>query len=326
MCARPQLSKRMQDPPTWCSKMTKQDRNYRDLGDTTNYGPELLKPIKRGNTRRVPMFLLISGPQKGRPVSLPEGRWTLGRGPGSDYSIHGRGISRVHLVLKVAADGTVTATDSGSTNGMLVNAEKVSNHVFSPGDILQIGPDVALKFELIPSCELDLQLRLYDQSTVDSLTGLYNRAYLLNSLRQSLAFSHRHHSPLCLLLIDIDHFKRINDTHGHSVGDSILAQFGKILTDALRTEDECARIGGEEFALLLRGLEPDQALEAADRIRVIIANHSFQHEDFLLGCTVSIGAAMAPIDQHLEPSALLRMVDKNLYKAKHRGRNCTVFG
>ncbi len=306
--------------------MTKLDRNYRDLGDTTNYGPDLLKPIKRGNTRRVPMFLLISGPQKGRPMSLPEGRWTLGRGPDSDYSIHGRGISRVHLELLADADGTVKASDSGSTNGMMINAEKVSDHVFSPGDVLQIGPDVALKFELLPSCELDLQLRLYDQSIVDSLTGLYNRAYLLNSLRQSLAFAHRHQSPLCLLLLDIDHFKRINDTHGHSVGDSILAEFGKVLTDALRTEDECARIGGEEFALILRGLDSAQALEAADRIRVIIASHSFQYEDYRLGCTASIGGAMAPNDQHLEPSDMLRMVDANLYKAKHRGRNCTVFG
>jgi len=304
--------------------MTKQDRSYRRLGETTKFGRESIKPLRRGDTRPQPMFLLIKGPQKGRPLPLPEGHWTLGRGAESDFSVHGRGISRIHLQLESRPDKTVIARDAMSTNGMQVNGKQVRDHEFKPGDILQIGPEVALKFALLPACELDLQVRLYSQSIFDDLTGLYNRRYFIAALRQALASALRHHKPLCLLLVDIDRFKQVNDTHGHTAGDNILTQFADLLAGTLREEDLCARIGGEEFAVMLGDMEQGGCLETAERIRTLIAGHPFTYGELQITCTASFGGAMAPKNKKLTPGQLLKLADANLYQAKHRGRNCTV--
>ena len=255
--------------------MTKRNRSYRKLSDTTRYGAKNIKPVERADTTPVPLFLLIKGPQKGRPLPIPEGHWTIGRGSESDISVQGRGISRIHLQLESAPDGSVKATDCNSTNGMLVNGNWVREHHFSAGDILQLGPEVACKFTLLPACELDMQLHLYDQSILDDLTGLYNRRYLIDTLRRSISAAFRRRKPLCLVVVDIDRFKQINDTHGHGIGDKILAQFAALLDETLRTEDVCARIGGEEFALILGDLDLQGCRDAVERIRVLIASHPF---------------------------------------------------
>ncbi len=304
--------------------MTKQNRNYRSLGETTEFGKKRSKPIQQGDTSLVPMFLLVSGPQKGRPLPFPEGRWTIGRGSESDFSVHGRGISRTHLKLKSGPDNRVTVKDSQSTNGSLVNGKHIDKHVLKDGDLVQIGPEVTMKFTLMPASELELQIHLYNQSIIDELTGLYNRRHLINTLIQAIASAYRHRRPLGLLLVDLDHFKQVNDKHGHATGDSVLVQCAGLLKNALREEDDCARIGGEEFALILRDMDHDKCMDAAERIRNLIAEHSFEIEGVKLNCTTSIGGAMAPQDRKQTPEEMLQVADANLYKAKHRGRNCSV--
>ena len=158
----------------------------------------------------------------------------------------------------------------------------------------------------------------------DELTGLYNRRYLLERLTQEIQRARRYRSPLSLLMLDVDHFKRINDTHGHIVGDTVLAAIAAELQRALRATDIPARYGGEELCIVLPETQLDGAYLLAERLRHQIAALTFTNtggQTFLVTC--SIGAAMLP-DRAADSRAFLALADGALYQAKAHGRNCVV--
>ena len=143
----------------------------------------------------------------------------------------------------------------------------------------------------------------------------------LRRATEELARGHRHGQPLHLALIDLDHFKLINDQFGHPVGDALLKHVSRQLQMQLRESDLLARIGGEEFAILLPGTEADQALELMRRLQGQIRAYPLELHDTLLPITFSVGiTGLQPQDQ--DPSDLLKRVDRMLYRAKHQGRNC----
>jgi diguanylate cyclase (GGDEF)-like protein len=156
-------------------------------------------------------------------------------------------------------------------------------------------------------------------ATVDALTGLRNRRWLDEAFARQLARASRSNQPLSVLMIDIDHFKRVNDKCGHTVGDAILRRVAHTLAAGLRPQDLLARYGGEEFAVLLPGIETVQAIAVADRLR-----HGIQAAadgPKLPEITVSVGVASARRDE--TAVALLKRADEALYRAKQSGRNCT---
>ncbi|RAP56385.1 GGDEF domain-containing protein [Oleiagrimonas sp. MCCC 1A03011] len=168
---------------------------------------------------------------------------------------------------------------------------------------------------------LKLQETLRIQSIRDPLTGLFNRRYLEVSLSRELLRSRRHERSLALMMLDMDHFKRFNDTHGHDAGDELLLQFSALLRDAIRAEDIACRYGGEEFVLILPETDRESALKRAEEIRLAVAAMKVKHQGKLLGnLTVSIGLAMQPPTGG-EPEALLHAADQALYQAKRAGRN-----
>lgn len=168
---------------------------------------------------------------------------------------------------------------------------------------------------------LQLQERLRIQSIREPLTGLFNRRYLEESLARELARCERRGLPLAVMMLDVDHFKRFNDTHGHPGGDALLAGFGKLLQGLSRQEDIACRYGGEEFTLILPETGPQAALERAEQIRQAVEGLCIRHlgKD-LPTVTVSIGLAFAPEDAS-DPESLVRLADSALYRAKSRGRN-----
>lgn len=168
---------------------------------------------------------------------------------------------------------------------------------------------------------LELQERLRIQSIREPLTGLFNRRYLEESLARELARCARRGLPLALMMLDLDHFKRFNDTHGHPGGDALLAGFGRLLQQLSRQEDIACRYGGEEFTLILPESTPQAAAERAEQIRAAVEAMRVPHlgKD-LPPVTVSIGLACFPHDGQ-EPEALLRSADQALYRAKAQGRN-----
>ena len=296
----------------------------RARGDTTAFNVSAIQAAKRREDEQAPMFLVCRGLQKGRPVQVLEGAWTIGRGPLCDVSLQGRGLSRTHLRVENTPEKGVVVADAASTNGVFVNGERIVQRALREGDVVQLGPETVLRFNYALASDLDLRVRQYEHSIVDDLTGVHNRRYLMHSMDHEMAFAARHGQPLCLMLLDADHFKAINDHLGHQAGDAVIKQLAERVADALRDEDVFARIGGEEFAILSRGGHVANAAEAAERIRAVVEARPFTWQDESIPCTISIGGTMLRPKETLDASALLRRADDNLYRAKDGGRNRVI--
>ena len=171
---------------------------------------------------------------------------------------------------------------------------------------------------------LNLRSRLEHQSVCDGVTGLFNRHFMEIALERELRRADRQHTPVALLMLDVDHFKKFNDDFGHQAGDSILQQVGEILKHTVRGEDVVCRYGGEEFVAILPDLSFESALERAQQLRRMASEaRPHFHGEKLRGVTVSIGVAMYP--QHADSAeTLVRAADRALYEAKHQGRNRVV--
>ena len=157
-------------------------------------------------------------------------------------------------------------------------------------------------------------------SITDDLTGIYNSRYFLNRLQDEIERANRYGHPLSLLILDLDNFKKYNDTHGHVVGDEVLAKTGEILLKSLRKTDSAYRYGGEEFAVILPETGGNQAVHFAERIRKGFEKHAFLiRQDGSLSVTASIGVAQ--YKQREEISAFIKRADENMYTAKKQGKN-----
>ncbi len=191
--------------------------------------------------------------------------------------------------------------------------------------------------ELLARCRAQLRRRRYQEllranyeqslsmALIDPLTGLYNRRYLMVHLEKLLQKNADSRKEMSVLLFDIDHFKAINDTHGHAAGDAVLKEFSERISNGLRPIDMCARLGGEEFAVILPDIDRRQTEIVAERVRASIAEKPFVVDGKELAVTVSIGVAVIePV--FLPPEEVLERADKALYQAKETGRNKVVFG
>jgi diguanylate cyclase (GGDEF)-like protein len=168
-----------------------------------------------------------------------------------------------------------------------------------------------------------LQSQLNEQANRDPLTGLYNRRYLDDTLARELARCKREGQPLSLMLIDIDHFKRVNDTYGHPAGDEVLKAMAFMLDARARSADVACRYGGEEFLMLLPQMPLDVALQRAEQWRAEFAAATVAFGDFRIQATLSVGIATYPGDG-TSPELLIGNADRALYRAKQSGRNRVV--
>jgi diguanylate cyclase (GGDEF)-like protein len=174
---------------------------------------------------------------------------------------------------------------------------------------------------------LDLVVRnrmLSEVSSRDALTGLYNRWFVIEKIDSEMNRALRHGSPMSLLMLDIDHFKRVNDTWGHGAGDQVLQAIGKLLRDSCRVYDVAGRYGGEEFCIVLPETKPGNTEVVAERIRARLEATALQCGDTSISVTASIGIAgleQPEMNDLLSPAALIDRADRALYSAKNRGRN-----
>jgi two-component system chemotaxis response regulator CheY len=178
------------------------------------------------------------------------------------------------------------------------------------------GRIIAIQEKLIQTCELS-----QFKATHDSLTGLWNRAAILEFLRAQLAMSVRNSSNLGLMMVDIDHFKKINDTYGHSVGDSVLIHVAKLMNSNLRASDWVGRYGGEEFLVVASESPAKGAIQVAERLRLAVANNPFRFGEQAICVTISIGIANTHSIESPTPETLVKIADTALYGAKNKGRN-----
>ncbi|MCI0521292.1 MAG: diguanylate cyclase [Chloroflexi bacterium] len=169
----------------------------------------------------------------------------------------------------------------------------------------------------------DLQIQLREQAIRDPLTGLYNRRYMQDRLPEEILWAQAENKPVCLAMLDIDHFKKINDAYGHKAGDLLLQALSALLCQSVRAEDIVSRYGGEEFMLALPGIDLGLAGRRAEEWRAAVEAMRLWVEDTEIGVTISIGlAAVHPGREDYEQT--LRKADDALYQAKRSGRNCVI--
>jgi diguanylate cyclase (GGDEF)-like protein len=248
---------------------------------------------------------------------------TIGRGPDCDISLPDHSVSRLHARVERSPTGFIVH-DLGSTNGTFVNDIAIKGMgLLKDGDYLRVG-NCIFRFLSGGNVEAEYHEEIYRLIIIDALTQAHNRRAMLEFLDRELTRSHRHHRPVSLLLMDIDHFKSINDKYGHLAGDATLRDFSQIVRSIVRREDLFARYGGEEFALVLVEAGPVEAKEVGERIRHMIETHVFRYRDQEFHVTVSIGVAATTGGESLTTTEMLRRADEKLYEAKRSGRNRVV--
>jgi len=268
-----------------------------------------------------PFLIILAGDEAGKMLRVDQ-ELTVGRSSKSTVVFTGDGISRYHARFFRQGD-TTFVEDLGSTNGTFVNGVRLSMPVaLSDGDKIQIGASFLLKFSLQDALEQSFQQQLYEAALRDPLTKVYNRRALTDRLETELSHVARHASELALMLLDLDHFKRVNDTFGHLAGDHVLRSFAALVSQMTRREDFFARYGGEEFAILGRTMNLEQAQLLGERIRVAVAGQPVVFEGRAIEVTVSIG--VAPAWPGCMLAELVGAADAALYAAKNGGRNRVV--
>jgi len=166
------------------------------------------------------------------------------------------------------------------------------------------------------------QAKMAEMSTVDELTKLHNRRYFIEALEGEFERASRYEIEMALIMVDLDHFKKINDTYGHPSGDMVLSEIGRILKKHVRRNDIACRYGGEEFAVILSNVSRENIYAAYDRFREMVSEHLFEYESNQFHITVSIGIAFS--NNAESANDLLSQADQALYQAKDTGRNKTV--
>ena len=281
---------------------------------------------------RRPALVFLRGELLAAPIPLERSEITLGRALEADIRINDPRASRLHARISVMHDGgapqpVYRITDLGSTNGTLLNGRPVTQATLQDGDKVTIGEHL-LRFELLDDEDHEYQRQIYRLLAHDELTGLLTSKSFFSELRREAGRAEAEGRPFCVLMMDLDYFKQVNDTYGHLVGSQTLEDVGALIKRALRAGDVAARFGGEEFAAFLLDADLAQALVAAERVRTTIEAHTFAAvrrgtsaelaPNFHI--TISIGVASFPQDAR-DPIELIELADTALYRAKQAGRN-----
>ena len=265
---------------------------------------------------------VVGGPEAGRVFALGADPALVGRSEECVVRLDDGGVSGVHASITRSA-GCLYVVDQGSTNGTFVADQPLTGpHPLRDGDRLRLGVSTVLRAELHTRPEQESACHVWEYAVNDALTGLHNRRYFDDRAQAELAFADRHRAPLSALLIDVDHFKRFNDTWGHAVGDEVLRAVAEALAASVRREDVLARYGGEEFVVLMRATGREGARALGDRIRLAVEQTEVPHGGPSLKVTVSVGASTFNAE-HIYGSipALVEAADAALYRAKAAGRN-----
>jgi diguanylate cyclase (GGDEF)-like protein len=270
-------------------------------------------------------ILFLKGHLLGKLCTLEKGKTVLGRSAQADIPLKDSGISREHSEIKVDGE-KVSIKDLGSTNGTFVNNKRITRHVLEDGDKIQISSTTVFKFILSDESEKVFHDELYRMGVMDPVTNIYNKRYFTERLKQEFSLAKRNKTELSLIMIDLDFFKKINDTYGHLAGDFVLGKLSEVFSTLTRDEDIVARYGGEEFVAILPGSGEEGAVICAERIREKIAKTPLTFEGEKINITVSIG--IATLDENNlfgSPEDFIEAADNCLYNSsKKSGRNCTT--
>jgi len=255
----------------------------------------------------------------GRRFVLDSSPIRVGRGAENHIVLEGDSVSRRHAHFEQRS-GAWWCVDDGSTNGSYVNDEQIMREArMGNGDRIKIGPTI-FKFLSGQDVEAQYHEEIYRMTIIDGLTQVHVKRYLLEALDKELMRARRHQRELSFLMIDIDHFKKINDVHGHLAGDHVLKEVARLMQQRIRRDEVLARYGGEEFAIILPETTLEGGCALAEGLREKIEESRFVFQGETIRVTISIGAAML-VEEHRTSLDLIKKADEKLYEAKRAGRN-----
>ena len=255
----------------------------------------------------------------GKRYVLDKDVTTIGRGRDNDIVLPSDCVSRRHSRLE-RRNESLHVVDLQSTNGTYINDEPspVKDRALARGDQLKIGDTI---FKYLSGSDIEVQYHeiLFRMTVTDGLTNLCNRKQLDATLHEEIPRARRHSRDLSVLMLDIDHFKHINDTYGHLAGDSVLRGLATMLQKRLRPNDRLGRYGGEEFCAILPETALANAAKIGEELRALVEAHAFVAEDKRINVTISIGVGC--LGDGMDIADLYRCADEMLYQAKRTGRN-----
>lgn len=281
-----------------------------------------VKPTSASSQNACLINIYPTGPDIGKRVQLEDKPLVIGRDSECDICLADSSVSRKHLQIQPSPDGYY-AEDLHSTNGTFINDQPITRALLKDGDYLRLGSSI-FRFLSGGNVEAEYHQVIYRLSIMDALTEVYNKRYLMEFLDRELVRSARHNRPLSVVILDLDHFKSINDQHGHLGGDYTLRELASRIKKTVRKDELFARYGGEEFIIVLPETDTAGAVAFAERVRNLIAETPFEYEGVQFTVTASLGVASCHGDPHMTTTRLLQLADEKLYQAKREGRNRVV--
>ncbi|MEO6574902.1 MAG: GGDEF domain-containing protein [Polyangiaceae bacterium] len=299
------------------------DDEREDITNVTRNVTKLLQEHDAAQSATEPCLVVLVGQNVGETHRLARGESVVGRSASATIHLVDDAISRKHV--KITRQGEeVVLVDLESANGTFVNGDRVARSVLKDGDKVRLGHTTVLKFTYQDKLDEAFQRHMYDAALRDGLTKIFNKKYIDDRLIAEAAYAQRHNGELSLVLIDVDHFKKVNDTFGHPAGDYVLARMAELVSTALRAEDVFGRYGGEEFLVICRGIPLSSAGVVGERLRMIVQSSTFEFAKKVIPLTISVGVASRVFEKLETASQLFVAADGALYEAKGAGRNRVV--
>jgi len=264
------------------------------------------------------------GPEIGRRIPLVNAQYIVGRDSEAGFVVSRSSVSRQHARLWTDEDGVWWVEDLNSTNGTFVNEQRLNRAVrMDDSDQVRFG-DAIYKFLSGTNIESAYHEAIHNMAIQDGMTGIHNKRYFMEFLEREIAVASRHGHPLTLVMFDVDHFKKINDSAGHLAGDAVLKDLTARIKPRIRREDLFARYGGEEFACVLPSTALPGGIVFAEHLRTIIEERPTAFDNQVIPFTVSLGVTTMHREKDVDPGTLIKRADENLYAAKRGGRNRVV--
>jgi len=255
----------------------------------------------------------------GKRFVLEESPTRVGRGPDNQIVLDGDSVSRKHAYWE-RRGSQWWVIDDCSTNGTYVNDELINKEQpLTNGDRVKVG---GLIFKFLSGDDVESQYyeEIYRMTIVDGLVQIFNRRYLYEALEREIIRARRHSRELCVVMFDLDHFKRVNDQYGHLAGDYVLKELARVVQTRIRRDEVFARYGGEEFSLVLPETHLAGARALCETLLQKVAEHRFLFQGEVIPITVSMGIAMLS-EADRNATELIQRADEKLFEAKRSGRN-----
>ena len=279
-----------------------------------------------GRQRRLPCLIQYSGYNIGRPYFLTEREMIIGRDPRAGIHIHEQKVSRQHAKL-FYGENYVSIEDLKSRNGVFINGKKIVGITkLRDGAMITIG-NSTFKYFKPGNAEQVFHDQLYRLATIDEKTQVFNDKYLASTLSAEIEISRTFKQNLSLIIYDLDHFKKVNDTFGHTIGDAILFQTARVASKVIRKNDILCRYGGEEFVVILRETDKQTAMRLAKRLCNAQEKQAcvFDHKGKKVKLIQTISIGVASLNSRIKTvKQFIKAADQNLYKAKKAGRNQAI--